>query len=314
MTGCSFGRSWPRVSSDAARTIRERLLERGWKTPTSASGLSWRLQHYGTTVTYGHQSGTLYSVGAGSAESEMLGAWRAIDQLTSPRLKVVDRPFQIGLDEANTRQVIGPAVAVGVSVPAELASVVRAIVDTAATKKRSASFEYWDERYQCLLRLEGDGLRFHVEEIPPESCTNSGTYPLLGEAYRRVLDVLLHDVDPSSYELVLDDYGVKGTPLAGELDGLAAEGAAIVVEHHADDTYLAARVASVIARRERVRLIHELRQDSAWQMGSVPVPVGTAGTADAKAWLDAWEASGQPWPWFVKESIRQARAASKVDT
>src|SRR5205823_5165962 len=102
----------------------------------------------------------------------------------------------------------------------------------------------------------------------------------------RVLDALLGGALPSSYEIVLDDYGVEGTPLAGELDGLAARGAATMAEHHADDTHLAARAASVIARRKRVRLIHELRQDPTWQMGSVPVPVGTAGAPSAKAWLD----------------------------
>jgi ribonuclease HII len=270
------------------------------------------MRHSEARATYSHESGTLYSVGKSGATTEGLDAWGVIDHMTPPRLVMGDRPVQLGLDEANTRQVIGPAVAVGVSIPTEVASFVRAIVDSAATKKRNASFAYWDERYQCLRGLKRDGLRFHVEEIPPESCTDSGTYPLLGDAYRRVLDALLVGAPSSSWEIVLDDYGVKGTPLAGELDALAARGAATVAEHHADDAYLAARAASVIARRERVRLIHELRQDPTWQMGLVPVPVGTAGSPGAKAWLDAWEASGQPWPWFVKESTRRARAASKV--
>lgn len=178
------------------------------------------MRHSEARATYSHGSGTLYSVGTSGATTEGLNAWGVIDQMTPPRLMAGDRPVQLGLDEANTRQVIGPAVAVGVSIPTELASFVRAIVDTAATKKRSASFAYWDERYQCLRGLERDGLRFHVEEIPPESCTDSGTYALLGEAYRRVLDALLVGAPSSSWEIVLDDYGVEGTPLAGEAESV----------------------------------------------------------------------------------------------
>lgn len=181
--------------------------------------------------------------------------------------------------------------------------------ETAATKK-SHPAAYWERRYRCLTALVSDGLRFHVETIAPDVCDNSSTYPLLGAAYEKVLAALLRDTPLTSCQVVLDDYGITGTMLARTLDELAEEGVDKVVEPKADDHYLAARAASVIARRERVHLLEELRHNPEYNLRGLAVPSGTARTGSTKAWLDARESSGRPWPWFVKKSIRDAGAAS----
>lgn len=311
MSGCGFGRSWPNVSMRAAARIHTFLREKGWgDLSTNEAAEAWRVRRSATTITYETRRGTLYTSGSRDSDPEVTEACEVIDGLTPPRFAPPNRSLLIGLDEANTRQVVGPAVAVGVMIPLRLAAAIRDIVETAATKKKSVPSAYWERRYRCLADLVNEGLQFHVEEIAPAACTNSSTHPLLGAAYQKLLSLLLLDVSLGACQVVVDDFGIKGTPLAHTLNDLAAKGVETVIEPRADDHYLAARTASVIARWERVRLLEELRQNPEYEVIGLTVPAGTAGSRSAKAWLDAWESSHRPWPWFVKKSVRESRAAA----
>jgi ribonuclease HII len=106
--------------------------------------------------------------------------------------------------------------------------------------------------------------------------------------------------------IVLDDYGV-GEKLRRYLRSLENAGADVKVVHQADEHYLEARVASLIAKREREKIMEAIGRDEEFKIEGCNIGSGNAGDKETINWLMKWKETGKPWPWFVKQSYRTVR-------
>lgn len=89
-----------------------------------------------------------------------------------------------------------------------------------------------------------------IEKILPSHMDKYNVNEIMDIVYQKILSRLMREDKPKDCRIVLDDYGV-GVNLLRYLDFLESQGAEIKVETKADEKYIEARVASVIAKRER---------------------------------------------------------------
>ncbi|GIV01001.1 MAG: hypothetical protein KatS3mg014_2616 [Actinomycetota bacterium] len=129
---------------------------------------------------------------------------------------------------------------------------------------------------------------------------------LLDVTYQRILNVFFRRAQPGLARIAVDDYGV-GETLERFLRALGNQGAEVVVEAGADDHYLEARVASVLAKREREKVLEAINRKPEFQVDGLSVDSGNAGNPQTLAWLRAWKATGRPWPWFIRRSFGTIR-------
>jgi len=88
------------------------------------------------------------------------------------------------------------------------------------------------------------------------------------------------------------------------LQELRSRGAEVVVQPAADDRYIEARVASVMAKWERESVMRAINTDPEFCIAGLSVGSGMGGNPQTLAWLRAWKSSGRPWPSFVRRSHR----------
>jgi ribonuclease HII/rRNA-processing protein FCF1 len=297
------GRKWRDVPEDFANLLRERLVFEGGIDAGLAVGPAeaWRIRYSDVTFTY-YKKGTLFSTTSPTLDPVVEEMWEFIDGSSTPTLEPSSKAFLIGLDETGKGELVGHVTLVGAFVPQTVAAEAERLVSLADTKKKHSS-AYWDEAFISLDALKDRGLEFIIEKVPPWVVDRYNLNRLLDVTYQRILNVFFRRAQPALCRIVVDDYGV-GPTLDRFLRALEKQGAEIVVEAGADDKYLEARVASVLSKREREKVIEAINRKTDFLVEGMSVGSGNAGNTQTIQWLNAWKKTGQDWPWFIRRSFK----------
>jgi ribonuclease HII len=179
------------------------------------------------------------------------------------------------------------------------------IVGTADTKK-THSFHYWDEIFKRISHSIKDGLIFLEEKIPPWHVDKYNLNKIMDVVYQRILASFFRNVNLAECRIVIDDYGI-GPTLRRFLNFLEKQGAEVVISQKSDDIYLEARVASIIAKRNREAVVKAINENDDYKIEGISIGSGNAGNKQTLEWLEKWYSSGKPWPWFIKRSFSTIR-------
>ncbi len=300
------GRKWASIEPENSSQIKSYLLEGGGEEkPVSSEHETWRVQFSDSTFTY-YTSGTLYSTPSSQGDPAVEEAWKFIDQLVGSIFIKGSKDFLIGLDETGKGELVGHTHLVGVLIPSLLFDAVESIVNTADTKK-SHGFEYWDEVFKKISSFISSGLIYIEEKIPPWHVDKFNLNKIMDVVYQRILAGFFRQADISKSRVVVDDYGI-GPILKRFLNFLEKQGAEVVVAQKSDDTYLEARVASIIAKRSREAVVKAINDNPEFKINGLTVASGNAGNQKTLEWLKTWHDSGKQWPWFIKKSFSTIRS------
>nr|WP_269451051.1 hypothetical protein [Thermodesulfatator autotrophicus] len=151
-----------------------------------------------------------------------------------------------------------------------------------------------------------DGLEFVEEKIPPWHVDRYNLNKIMDVVYQRILASFFRKADIGKCRIVIDDYGI-GPTLKRFLNFLEKQGAEIIIARKSDDTYLEARVASIIAKRNREAVIKAINENDDYKIDGISIGSGNAGNKQTLEWLKKWYSSGKPWPWFIKRSFSTIR-------
>lgn len=228
---------------------------------------------------------------------------KKIDGLAGARFKTTGARMCFGLDETGTGEVLGDAVLCCVGYPRDIAKEVEDTIGQTNPKQRK-TFEHWDEMFAGIDALRGEGLEFQTRIIPPKYFDMYDRNKTMDLCYRTLLSVSMLGKNASECSIVLDDY-CRGNGLSGYMNELSNQGAKIIVENQADDSYLEARLASILAKITRERIMKKIREN--FVIGDLPTGSGNTSDYRTVAWLGAWKISGRPWPPFVRTSYPQVR-------
>ena len=293
-----------KLNAPLAEEVRDFLIKKGGVEDKDIKSKyeAWRVKFSDSTFTYYH-SGTLFSTATNDIAVKNI--CQIINNLTGDRYSAPTKDYLIGLDETGKGEVLGPAILVGAFSPKKIYPKVEKIVGVADSKSKR-TMAYWDEIQKRLDTLKQDGFTFILDKIPPEHIDKFNINKIMDVVYQRILCNLTKKVDISKVRIALDDYGV-GDALKDYLSHLKAAGADVIVAQKADEKYLEAKVASLIAKRERERVMEAIRKSEEFKVKNCPIGSGNAADEKTIKWLKAWKASGKPWPWFVKKSFKTIR-------
>ncbi len=299
------GRRWKNIESLTAQEIKNYLLKNGGeeqevKTPYE----DWRVRFSDSTFTY-YKNGTLYSTPSNFNDPAVFKAWDYIDSIVGFAYVPPTKDFLIGLDETGKGEVIGHTVLTGTIFPKEIFRDIDLLVGPADTKNRR-SFEYWDDIFKKLDSLRAKGLDFIYEKIPPWHVDKYNLNKIMDVSYQRILSIFLRKVEISQCRIVLDEYGI-GPTLKRFLNFLEQQGAEVIVTTNSESSYLEAKTASLISKRQREAVIKAINENPEFQINDLSVGSGNAGDPKTDAWLKAWWQKNKSWPWFVKSSFRNVR-------
>lgn len=301
------GKTWtlPSGCPELADQLRSWLLANGGLQDAEIRSPHelWRIRYSDATFTF-YKSGKLFATG--SNDGAVAEAHRHIDSLVGSRFVPPSRPFLVGFDETGKGEVLGHLVLVGVAFPKGLFPDLELTVGSADSKTRH-TFEYWDEIYSRIAKYQHQGLRYHVENIPPWHVDRYNLNTLLDLTYQRMLLGFSRKLELKQSRMVLDDYGI-GPSLRRYLRALEVGGAEVVTTSHADDIYLESRVASLISKRYQQRSLRYIAKASNYSFEGVPLGSGNAGDTATLKWLNTWHATGRPWPWFVRRSFKTVQS------
>jgi ribonuclease HII len=218
-----------------------------------------------------------------------------------------------GVDETGTGELLGTAILAGALFPRAIQDRVQGLVGHVETKaKRAASG--WERLGHQMADLRVDGLALSALSLPNRLFDRYSKNALLDFAYVRVVGDLIaaSGRNPEGalddMELAIDDYGT-GPFLKEAVAAWRARGLTVRIETKADDNYLAARAASVLARATRAREMSGLQADEI----DGPLGTGNAGHRDTLAWLRRRARSNAGWPSFVKTSFRTVTEIDRVE-
>ncbi|MEO0098930.1 MAG: hypothetical protein ABIK99_04485 [candidate division WOR-3 bacterium] len=304
------GRTWHNLKEKQAERIKLYLLKKGGeeeevKNPNER----WRIRLFNSTFTY-YPNGTLYSSPPHSSENDILTVYQAIEKIAGPRYELPDREFLLGFDETGKGEIIGPIVLTGVLFPAALFSKVDAIVGLANTKKRH-NLNYWERTFTQLSLLKEEGFSYIVEEIPPDQLSGNNLNRLLDKGYKKIINLFLKGIlkergNLARYRLVLDDYGVGGK-FQQFLQSLQRKEGKVIITPNADEKYLEVKVASIIAKRFREKIIKRIKENPKYQIGGLTIGSGNSADKTTKEWLKKWWETYKNFPWFVKKSFKPVK-------
>ncbi|CAE6500797.1 hypothetical protein [Candidatus Nitrosotenuis uzonensis] len=293
-------RRWNVTDIEKRNKIKNWLLSNGGEeVQVTAPSEEWRIKFSDATVTQ-YTKGTLFITD--SNDESVLKAHNFITKTVGSNFIPSQKKYLIGFDEAGKGEVFGHTILVGVIVPSQFYNEIERDVGVANTKVKHQA-DYWDEIFNKIDYYANKGLEFLVQSIPPWQVDKYNINKLLDVTYQRMLSLLIRNVSLPDTRIVIDDYGI-GFNLDTYLKSLERQGTEIIRTSKADDTYLESRVASLIAKREQQRVIGSIKSDSGFQINGISIGSGNAGDRNTLAWLKAWKASGQPWPWFVKRSFK----------
>ncbi len=261
---------------------------------------AWRLR-IGRSVFTLYKTGTLYS--NQMTGGQMLELRERISALCTPGFERTGREIMIGLDETGKGEVAGDEVLCGVCFPSELYREIAEVVGAADTKSRHTP-KYWDGLSSRIGQLTSRGLDFYTERISPQDIDKYNINRLMDSAYKGIVSHLTRRGSPSRTSVVLDDYNI-GDGLKSYLRGLEEAGTEVIVTNRADDRFLEAKLAAVLAKGKRGRIMAGINAE--FQINGLSIGSGSPADERTTKWLLAWKGSGQPWPWFIKASYSTIR-------
>jgi len=304
------GRKW-KLNQEKSEKVKEYLLQNGGEErEIKNASEKWRVRFSDSTFTF-YTSGTLYSTPSNSQDPAVEEAWNYIDSLAGSVFAQPTREFLIGLDETGKGELIGHIHLVGVIIPSHLFPQLEKIVSTVDTKK-AHPFEYWDNTFKQISCFLSEGLEFIEEKIPPWHVDRYKLNKIMDVVYQRILASFFRRVDIGKCRIVVDDYGT-GSTLKRFLNFLEKQGAEIIIARRSDDIYLEARVASIIAKRNREAVIKAINENDDYKIDGISVGSGNAGNKQTLEWLEKWHSSGKLWPWFIKRSYSTVREINGLE-
>lgn len=300
-------KTWKNIPENKRQGIKNLLINAGGVKDRETKGIRevWRIRLHGAVFTL-YENGTLFATASDS--EELVKICSSISEIVGESLLKPEKEFLVGLDETGKGEVLGHSVLSGVVFPNRLLEKVEEILGVADTKKRK-SVKYWDDLYIEIDALKREGMDFIVEKIPPWHVDKYNLNKIMDVVYQRILSYFTRKIPPESTRIVIDDYGI-GLTLTNYLNSLQNAGAEVIVENKADERYLESRLASVIAKREREKVMEVI--GSSFSLPGAPVGSGNAGDPETLKWLKEWKNSGKEWPWFVKRSYSTVRELNGV--
>ena len=291
-----------KVKPDEAEDIKKQLVKKGGieDKEIKSEHEIWRIKIFGATLTY-YASGTLYCTP--SRDPRIRNVHDFIYRKVGSIFVRPSREILIGLDEVGKGEILGHEVLAGIMFPSNLYGELERLASVTDTKKRK-TIAYWDEVMRKIDNFRDRGLDFQIQKIPPWIVDRFNLNKIMDVVYQRILLTFVKDIEPSRCRIVVDDYGV-GKTLLTYLKSLENQGAEIVVTTEADNKYLEARVASLIAKREREKVIEAINKK--FKINGEGVGTGNARDAQTIKWLKLWKQGGKEWPWFVKRSYKTVR-------
>jgi len=297
----STGKKWS-ISPEHQKEVKELIISKG-ATEVDVSKNEyqiWRLK-IGKSMFDLFTNGTLYNNQATS--EEVLELREKLSEFSESELQSTGRSVLIGLDETGKGEVIGHEVLCGVIFPSSIAKELEEIIGLADTKSRR-TFDYWDNLFSKIDHLRGKGLDFIIQTIPPWHIDKFHTNKIMDVAYKKIISELSRNVPLDQTSIVIDNYQI-GDNLESFLNSLGKKGIKILIEEKADDKFLEAKLASLLAKREREKSMKGINER--FKIDGVTVGSGNVTDPNTVKWLQAWKKSGEPWPWFVKQSFSTIR-------
>jgi ribonuclease HII len=297
------GQKW-KVDAVTADEIKSYLIQQGGVEDKDIKSEHevWRVKFSDATLTY-YKSGTLFCTT--SSDPSIKGVWELISSRAASQFVLPSKDFLIGLDETGKGEILGHIILVGAVFPKAIFNEVERLVGVADTKKKRST-AYWNGVLKRLDLMKKEGLDFYLEKIPPWHVDKFNLNKIMDVVYQRILSNFMRHYQAANCRIVLDDYGA-GEKLRRYLRSLENAGADVKVIHQADEHYLEARVASLIAKREREKIIEAIGRDEEFKIEGCIIGSGNAGDKETINWLRKWKETGKPWPWFVKQSYRTVR-------
>ncbi len=231
---------------------------------------------------------------------------KKIDLIAGDQFKSTDREILLGLDETGKGEIFGHEVLCCALFPSNISKEIENIVGQANTKEHR-TFEYWDELFIRLDPLQSKGLEFQIQAIPPEYIDKYHINKIMDLFYKKILFNSMQGKNISECSVVIDNYKI-GDNLLMYLTSLEKQDAKVIIEEKADDSFLEAKLASILAKREREKIMRGINKY--FKINDLAPGSGSASDKNTIVWLNAWKASGKNWPAFVKQSFSTVR---KID-
>jgi ribonuclease HII len=120
--------------------------------------------------------------------------------------------------------------------------------------------------------------------------------------YPIMLKNFIQNLNSTKCSIVIDDYGIdeKFKTLLSELKNQQYQ---IKVENGADERHLEVKLASVLAKYERMRLLSVY--DKKYSLEGNGIGSGHIEDEVTKKWIRLWKKTKRPWPDFVKKWLIQ---------
>ncbi|MGB9681849.1 MAG: hypothetical protein ACPL1I_02555 [bacterium] len=294
------GYTWKNVERNVANEIRSSLLEKGWREDSAKDCKEeWRIKTEGINIVF-YKNGTFFINYSNRSILEFISIWRFIKDRLGSRYLLPEKDTLVGLDETGKGEVIGSIILAGVMFPKEIFFDLDLNIDNIDTKS-SHSFVYWDKIGKEIINFSSRGFTSVVEKILPFEIENNNVNRVMDARYKNILSRLIQDTPADRCRIVVDDYGL-GSEFLCFLEDLRAKGADIFISTRSEDSFLETRVASIIAKWERMRELKDI---------SINFGSGNVGDRTTVNWLESWYREHRDWPWFVKRSFRTIKRIEK---
>jgi len=262
--------------------------------------LEWRVK-IGKSIFDYFTNGTLYNNQATSdAVLELQGK---ITNYSTSNLKDTTKEIKIGLDETGKGELFGHEVLCGVAFPSTLDKEIEGILGLANTKSRR-TLAYWDEIFAKFDMLQAKGFSFMTHTIPPWDIDRYNVNKIMDVVYKKIISDLCRLLPMEKASLVIDDYQLSDN-LKSFLQGMEKKGTLVIIEEKADDKFLEAKAASIIAKHQREKMMKGINER--FKIDSISPGTGNLTDTNTQEWIKKWKKSGQEWPWFVKKSVKTIR-------
>ena len=293
-------RKW-KITPDSAEKVKELILASGGTEDTAIKSTYevWRVKCSDATLTY-YTSGTLFCTD--TIDPAVKEICDSIASLSQTMFVLPTKDFLVGFDETGKGEVLGHTVLAGVMFPQQIFKEVEELIGIADTKKKR-TVGYWDDVLKRIDTLKSKGLDFLIDKIPPWHVDRFNLNKIMDVVYQRILSNFMRQIEASRVRIVFDDYGV-GDTLKRYLRSLENAGAEVIVTHGADDSYLEAKLASQVAKREREKVMEAINNSAEFRLEGCSIGSGNAGDPQTLNWLKRWKETSKPWPWYVKRSFK----------